>query len=152
MGEVLCFGKTMNEILTVLLRAAGCGLIALALAHVAIARKLRWREEALLMSRENGQIFLVHAFFLCLGLALMGLPCVFAPEIFLEKSKAGLWVSASLAIFWSLRLYFQFFVYHGDLWRGKRLETRLHWFFSLVWLGLVGVFGACALVQAGLIR
>ncbi len=141
----------MIEILTVLLRLAGCGLVLLALVHVQIARKLKWKEEALRMSPENGQIFLVHAFFLCLSLALMGLPCVFAPEIFLEKSRAGLWLSSSLAAFWTARLYCQFFVYKGELWRGKSLETRLHWLFSIVRLGLAAVFGTCALLQAGLI-
>lgn len=142
----------MNEILTVLLRVAGGGLILLALVHIFIAQQLKWKEQAKLMSPENAQIFLVHAFFICLVLAMMGLPCVFAPEIFLERSQAGLWLSVSFASFWALRLYFQFFVYRGDLWRGKTQETRLHWFFSVVWLGLVLVFGTCGAIQIGWLR
>jgi len=67
---------------------------------------------------------------------MMGLPCVFDPLMFLEKSRAGAWVSWSFAIFWAIRLYFQWFVYKADLWRGKRMETWMHWWFAFIWLAL----------------
>lgn len=137
----------MRDLLEILLRAAGVGLIVLAWVHIPIGRTLGWKEEAAGMSPANGQIFQVHAFFICLVVVLMGLPCLLAPRIFLERSEAGIWLAGSLTVFWMVRLYFQFFVYRSDLWRGKRRETGLHWWFGFVWLALSALFGACVLFQ-----
>jgi len=141
----------MNEALSILLRVAGAGLILLAFLHILIGRSLKWREDGRKLSPENEQIFHVHTFFVCLSIVLMGLPCLLMPSVFLERSQAGLWLAGSLGFFWATRLYFQFFVYRSDLWRGKRLETFMHWWFAFVWLGLAGLFGACVLYQLGLI-
>ncbi len=139
----------MIEILPLLLRTAGAGLILLALVHVPISRKLMWREQAARLSPENAAIFHVHAFFICVVLVMTGLPSLVDPAVFLEKSRAAAWASWSIFGFWLLRLYCQWFVYGSDLWRGKRLETFMHFWFSGVWLALVLVFGACGALQAG---
>lgn len=140
---------TMNAALTIALRLAGAGLILLALAHVPIARHLRWREDAARMSPVNESIFHVHGFFICLVLVMMGLPCLCDPAAFLAPSRAGAWLAWSYAGFWAARLYVQWFVYAPSLWRGKRLETALHWWFTLVWGGLATGFALCGARQAG---
>lgn len=139
----------MNEILTPLLRVAGTGLVALALLHVPISRKLRWKEEAAALSPVNASIFHVHAFFICLVLVMMGLPCLFDPAIFLLPSRAGGWLAWSFAGFWGVRLYCQWFVYRPHLWRGKRFETVMHWLFTFLWSALAGLFTACGFLQTG---
>jgi hypothetical protein len=139
----------MIETLPLFLRLAGVGLIALAVMHVPIGRRLNWREDVARLTPVNASIFHVHNFFICLVLVLMGLPCVFDPQVFLERSRAGAWVSWSIAAFWALRLYCQWFVYRADLWRGKPMETRLHWWFTFVWLALTSLFSLCAAVQMG---
>lgn len=139
----------MNTVLEILLRVAGAGLVMLAFLHIPIGRKLKWREDGRKLTPENEQVFHVHTFFVCLTVILMALPCLISPSVFLVKSEAGKWISGSLALFWAVRLYCQFFVYRGDLWRGKRLETFVHWCFVLIWLALAVVFGACFLLQCG---
>ncbi len=139
----------MSEILPFFLRLAGAGLILLAILHVPIGRHLKWREDAARLTPVNESIFHVHAFFICLVLVIMAMPCVFDPRVFLEKSRAGAWLAWSFAAFWATRLYFQWFVYRVDLWRGKRMETWVHGWFTLVWTSLVALFGACGGVQAG---
>jgi hypothetical protein len=129
------------------LKTAGLGLILLTFVHLPIGRYLHWREDARNLSPENEQIFHVHTFFICLSVLMMGLSCLLAPMIFVEKSQAGLWVSASLAVFWGMRFYFQFFVYRRELWRGKRLETIVHWSFALIWLLLALLFALCVMIQ-----
>ncbi len=136
----------------VLLRVAGAGLILLAVLHVPIARVLKWREDAARMSPANAAIFHVHAFFICLVLVIMGMPCLVNPEIFVEPTAAGAWLAWSFAGFWGARLYFQWFVYAPELWRGKRLETWLHAWFTLVWAGLTTVFALCGMLQAGWLK
>ncbi len=137
----------MNEILSILLRLAGAGLILLTFVHIPIGKTLKWKEDGRKLSPVNEQVFHVHTFFLCLIIFMMGLPCLLMPSIFLEKSPAGLWVAGSFAVFWATRLYFQFFVYRSDLWRGKRFETFVHFLFVLIWLSLTALFGACAAIQ-----
>jgi len=138
----------MNE-LEILLRVAGAGLLLLCFLHIPIGRSLKWKEDGKKLSPANEQVFHVHTFFICLVILLMALPCLFEPSVFLEKSRAGLWLAASLSLFWCVRLFFQFFVYRSDLWKGKRLETFVHWWFALVWAALAGVFGAAMFVQLG---
>lgn len=142
----------MIESLELLLRIGGVGLILLALVHVPVSRHLRWREDATRLTPTNASIFLVHAFFICVVLVLMGLPALLAPQVFLERSPAGAWLSWSLAVFWGIRLFVQWFVYPSALWRGKRFETRMHILFSVVWTLLTAVFVACGLVQSNLLH
>jgi len=80
---------------------------------------------------------------------LMGLPCLCDPRVFLEPTRAGAWISWSFATFWTTRLYCQWFVYQADLWRGKRMETFVHWWFTFIWTALAALFSACGLCQAG---
>jgi hypothetical protein len=139
----------MIELLEPLLRVAGAGLILLALAHIPMGVHLKWKEDAVRMSDANASIFHVHTLFICVGLVLMGLPALLAPQLFLVRTLAGAWMTSSIAVFWALRSFVQWFVYPSSLWRGKRLETALHIGFSFVWLGLTVLFAACALVQLG---
>src|SRR4051812_11613155 len=116
----------MKDALTVLLRVAGAGLILLAGLHVPIGRHLKWREDAARLSEVNASIFRVHAFFICFILVIMGLPCLLEPSVFLESSHAGAWLAWSFSAFWTTRLFFQWYVYPRNLWRGKRMETIVH--------------------------
>jgi len=142
----------MIDLLSLALRLAGAGLILLALLHIPIARRLRWREDAARLSQVNEDVFHVHAFFICVVLVAMGLPCLIEPGILLEKSRAGLWGTWSLAAFWALRLWFQWFVYRRCLWLGKPFETAIHFSFSVIWLSLTTIFALCGAVQAGWLR
>ena len=139
----------MIDLITILLRVSGAGLILLALLHVPIARRLNWREEAARMSELNQAVFHVHAFFIVLLLLIMGLPALLQPAVFIEPTAAGRWICWSLTIFWALRFIAQWTVYKPAWWKGKTFETTMHWFFSFVWLLLTALFGACAALQEG---
>ena len=139
----------MTELLSLLLRIAGAGLILLAVLHIPIGQRLRWKEDCKQLTLVNECVFHVHTLFICIVLVIMGLPCLIQPSIFLRPTAAGAWLAWSFAGFWLVRLYCQWFVYQADLWRGKRMETMVHWWFTFVWIALTGVFAACGAVQAG---
>jgi hypothetical protein len=139
----------MTDLLAILLRIAGAGLLLLAVLHIPIGRQLGWKEDCKRLTPTNEAVFHVHTFFICLTVVMMALPCLLDPAIFLVPSRAGAWISWSFAAFWGCRLYFQWFVYPAALWRGKRLETRVHILFTVIWLALTAVFAACGAVQAG---
>lgn len=142
----------MIETLTLLLRIAGAGLILLAVLHVPIGRRLKWREDAARMTPVNASIFHVHTFFICLVLVMMALPCLLDPRVFISQSRAGAWLAWSISAFWACRLYFQWFVYKPELWRGQRLQTAIHWSFTLIWTALTSLFAFCGLLQSGYLR
>jgi hypothetical protein len=139
----------MIDLLPILLRIAGTGLILLAFLHIPIARYLNWRGEAARMSELNATVFHVHTLFLCLVLVGMGLPALIEPSVFLTPTAAGRWGTWSLTVFWLIRLIFQWTTYRPAWWKGKRFETSMHWFFTVVWSYLASVFGCCAFAQHG---
>ena len=139
----------MIELLPVFLRIAGAGLLLLAIIHIPLGKALNWKEELQRLSLVNATIFRVHDFFVCMVVVIMGLPCLIQPAIFLQPTAAGAWLAWSFAVFWFVRLYCQWFVYKPELWRGKRMETAVHWCFTFLWIALTGVFAACGAVQVG---
>jgi hypothetical protein len=139
----------MTFTLDILLRTAGAILLMLAALHQPISRRLKWREEALLLSPVNAAVFRVHALFIVLILVLMSVPCLVDPWIFLEKSRAGAWLAWTFAAFWAVRLYVQWFVFPQALWRGKETETRVHFVFTVLWFFMVSLFFVCGARQAG---
>jgi hypothetical protein len=139
----------MTEILIPALRIAGGGLLLLAVLHLPISRRLRWNEESARMSLLNASVFRVHNLFICLVLVATGLPCLFDPHVLIEPSRAAAWGAWSLCAFWSMRLWCQWLVYPASLWRGKRLETALHAWCSVVWAFLAVLFGVCGARQVG---
>jgi hypothetical protein len=139
----------MIELLPLFLRIAGAGLILLAVLHVPIGRHLQWREDTARLAPANHDIFHVHALFVCLMLVGMGLPCLFDPAVLVEKSRAGAWGAWLLTGFWAVRLYCQWFVYRPELWKGKPLETAMHWVFTAIWTFLTALFAVCAARQSG---
>ena len=141
----------MIETVSLFLRFAGAGLILLAFVHIPIGKHLKWSEDAARLTPVNASIFRVHTFFICLVLVMMGLPCLFDPLVFMEKSRAGAWLAWSFSAFWVIRLYFQWFVYRTEFWRGKRRETLVHCWFTIVWASLAALFAVCGLVQLGVI-
>ncbi len=142
----------MNSTLVILLRIAGAVLLLLAAMHGPIGRRLKWREEALLLSPVNTAVFRVHALFICLALVLMALPCIADPWVFLERNRAGAWLAWTFAAFWAARLYVQWFVFPRALWVGKRFETKVHLIFTAIWIFLAAVFVICGARQAAWIQ
>jgi hypothetical protein len=116
------------------LRIVGVLLFALLSLNFVLPRRFRWREELGRLSLFNRQIFIVHAMFICLILAMFGALSLFWAPLLLESAPLPRVVLAGLALFWFARLLVQWFVYDRSLWRGKRFETAVHFVFTGVWL------------------
>jgi len=81
----------------------------------------------------------VHTFFIALTVFLMGLlSLLYSAE--LVTLPFGRVISLGIGIFWLVRLFFQFFVYSKDLWKGKRFETIMHILFAITWVYLAAVY------------
>ena len=121
------------------LKIVGYLLIALALLHVIFPTYFKWKTALASLTLLDRQLMYVHTFFVALVVLLMGLLCVSASEE-ITHSILGKKIALGLFVFWALRLYFQFFVYSPELWRGKRFETFVHVLFSAFWFYISAVF------------
>lgn len=117
----------------------GTLLMVLALIHIIFPKYFNWKIELQPLSLINRQMMTTHTFFIALTVFLMGLLCVTSATQLIETSL-GNKIILGLAIFWSIRLFFQFFVYSKILWKGKKFETIIHIIFSGFWVYLCIIF------------
>ena len=121
------------------LKIIGCLLICLAFIHIVFPKYFNWGEELKSLSLVNRQMMTVHTFFIALTVFLMGLLCVTSSSELIE-TNLGKKIALGLGIFWTIRLFIQFFGYSADLWKGKKFETLIHIIFSLLWIYISIVF------------
>nr|WP_245243749.1 hypothetical protein [Mariniflexile gromovii] len=117
----------------------GTLLIVLALIHIGFPKYFNWNAELNTLSLLNRQMMTVHTFFIALTVFLMGLLCVTSANEIID-TNLGRKIALAFAIFWSIRLYIQFFIYSPKLWKGKKFETSIHILFSLFWFYFSLVF------------
>ncbi|MFI5132118.1 MAG: hypothetical protein ACHQFX_19090 [Chitinophagales bacterium] len=121
------------------LKIIGIILIVLALIHIVFPRFFKWKQELNSLSTMNRQLMLVHTFFIALMVLLNGLLCLSsAPELI--NTNLGKKISLGLGVFWTIRLFIQFFGYSPVVWKGKPFETTVHVLFSLLWTYLSLIF------------
>lgn len=120
-------------------KTIGIILIALAFVHVIFPKYFKWKEELKPLSLINQQIMKVHTFFIALVVFLIGLLCLTSSND-LINTELGKKVSLGFGIFWSFRLFIQFFGYSSKLWKGKKMETIVHIIFSFLWTYLSYIF------------
>lgn len=113
--------------------------ILLALLHFFFPEYFNWKKELGSLSLINRQMMYVHMFFIAFGVFLLGLLCLTSSDALLNTTF-GRRVSLGLAVFWTVRLYVQLFVYSTKLWKGKALETIIHILFSLFWAYVSTIF------------
>jgi hypothetical protein len=121
------------------LQVIGVLLISLALIHIFFPKYFNWDKELKSLSLINRQMMTVHTFFVAFTVFLMGLLCLTSSNELIE-TNLGKKMSLGIGIFWTVRLFIQFFGYSTDLWKGKAFETAMHIIFSLLWIYLSVVF------------
>ncbi len=107
----------------------GVLLIVLALIHIVFPKYFHWEKELKSLSLINRQMMTIHTFFVALAVFLMGLLCLTSSSE-LMATNFGKRISLGLGVFWTVRLFAQFFWYSSTLWKGKQFETLMHVFFQ----------------------
>jgi len=115
------------------LESAGVLQLALAVAHFWFPQRFDWKGDLAKLSLLNRQIFVVHCLFIVLVLVLFGCLSLFWSQLLIEPNRLARLVLGAFTVFWSLRLYVQWFVYDPALWRGRPFETMAHLCFTLLW-------------------
>lgn len=121
------------------LKMIGVLLVALGMMHIVFPKYFKWTEELECVSLVNKQIMYVHTFFIALTLVLMGALCLSSAND-LITTALGRRITLGFSVFWIARLLIQFFGYSSKLWRGKRLESFIHFIFILLWIYMSAIF------------
>jgi hypothetical protein len=129
----------MYETLEIQIRIAGILLVVLSLIHAIFPKYFKWKEDLKPLSLMNRQMMVTHTFFIALTVLLMGILC-FTSASQLIETDLGKSISLGFAVFWSIRLFLQFFGYSSALWKGKRFETIIHILSSCFWLYISIIF------------
>lgn len=125
--------------MTIQLNIVGGILVVLSLVHLIFPRYFNWKTELQALSLINRQMMQVHTFFIALTVLLMGLLCLSSASE-LVNTALGNKIALGLGVFWTARLYVQFFGYSSALWKGRAFETFVHLVFILLWSYLSGLF------------
>lgn len=121
------------------LKIIGGALIVLGIIHIIFPKYFKWQDELKHLSLINRQMMQTHTFFIALTVSFMGVLCLTQSEGIIN-TPLGQNVAFGLGVFWSLRLFFQLFVYSSKLWKGKLFETAVHILFTLFWIYMTVVF------------
>lgn len=117
----------------------GIVLIVLAFIHAIFPKFFNWDKELASLSLINRQMMVVHTFFIAFVVFLMGLLCLSSSHELIE-TNLGKKIVLGFGVFWSVRLFVQFFGYSAALWKGKTFETAVHILFALLWTYLSLIF------------
>ena len=121
------------------LKIIGILLILLAAIHIVFPRYFNWKIELNSLSLINRQLMYIHSFFIAFVVLLIGVLCLTSAGD-LTSTTLGKRISLGLGIFWTTRLFIQFFGYSPKLWKGKTFETSVHIFFTIFWVYLSTIF------------
>ena len=121
------------------LKIVGYLLMGLSFLHFALPKYFNWKEELRGLTQMNRQLMYVHSFFIALIVFLIGWLCVTSSSELIETTL-GRRLALGLVVFWSIRLFIQFFGYSSEIWKGKTFETIIHILASAFWLYLSVLF------------
>lgn len=128
-----------TETLHIHFHIIGILLIALSMIHIIFPKYFNWKVELKELSLINRQMMKTHTFFIALIVLMMGILCLYSTDDLIH-TELGKIISLGFGLFWSIRLYVQFFGYSSQLWKGKAFETIVHIVFSHMWLYLSFIF------------
>lgn len=115
------------------------GVIMLALLHFYFPKYFNWKQELNSLSIMNREMMYVHSLFIAFVVFLIGVLCLTSSNELLSTTL-GKRISLGIGIFWTARLFVQFFGYSSKIWKGKSFETAVHILFSFFWTYLSVVF------------
>lgn len=115
------------------LKFIGILLMLLGLIHLRFPKYFKWKVSLKSLDLLNNQIFKVHTFFIGWFVFLFGVLTYICSNELISTSL-GHKICLGFGMTWLIRLYFQLFVYSSELWKGKRFETIIHIFFTILWV------------------
>ena len=126
-----------------LLYFAAAAQLGIAVLNLFLVRVLKWRADLARMPLLVREVFMVHAWFISLTLAIFAaLTFRFAPDITSGTAEIYRWLALCIAVFWGFRTVLQVTYYSSSHWRGQPKRLLAH----IVLLALYASFTAIYVV------
>lgn len=127
--------------LELVLYAVAAVQLAVAVVNLFLVRLLGWRDELERMPLLVREVFVVHAWFISVTLAMFGaLTWRFAPEFARAPHEIFRWLAMGIGLFWALRTVLQVTYYSSSHWKGRLDRTVIHVVLLAVYGGLAGTY------------
>lgn len=123
------------------LRIVGVLLLLLGISHALFNRYFGWEKELATISLFTRRVFFVHNFFIGLGVFLAGAGSLLYADSLIRPGALSRALLAGMTVFWSCRLFAQFFAYDSVIWRGDRFRTLMHTAFTVLWCYVTATYG-----------
>jgi hypothetical protein len=134
-----------NMKLELVLYVVAIAQLAVAVVNLFLVRLLGWRADLERMPLLIREVFVVHAWFISVTLAIFGAVTIrFAPEFAAASHEVFRWLAAGIGAFWALRTVLQVTYYSSSHWKGRTDRTLIH----VLCLAAYGGFAAAYLMAA----
>lgn len=115
--------------------------LAVAVVNLFLVRLLGWKSELQRMPLLVREVFVVHAWFISVTLAIFGaLTMRFAPEFATAPHEVFRWLAGGIGAFWALRTVLQITYYSTSHWKGRLDRTIIHIVLLLTYGGLAAAY------------
>jgi hypothetical protein len=132
--------------LEIILYTVAAAQLGVALVNLFLVRLLGWRPDLERMPLLIREVFVVHAWFISVTLAIFGaITFRFAPEFAAASHEVFRWLAAGIAFFWGLRTLLQITYYSSSHWKGRTDRTVIHIVLLATYGGLAAAYTAAAL-------
>jgi hypothetical protein len=130
-----------NMKLELVLYIVAAAQLAVAVVNLFLVRLLGWKSELERMPLLVREVFVVHAWFISLTLAIFGAVTMrFAPEFAASSHEVFRWLAGGIGAFWGLRTVLQITYYSTSHWKGRLDRTIIHIVLLLTYGGLAATY------------
>jgi len=132
--------------LETVLYAAAAAQLGVAVVNLFLVRLLGWRPDLERMPLLIREVFIVHAWFISVTLAIFGaITFRFAPDFAAASHEVFRWLAAGIAFFWALRTVLQMTYYSSSHWKGRTDRTVIHILLLATYGGFAAAYAAAAM-------
>jgi len=132
--------------LETVLYAAAAAQLGVAVVNLFLVRLLGWRPDLERMPLLIREVFVVHAWFISVTLAIFGaITFRFAPDFAAASHEVFRWLAAGIAFFWALRTVLQMTYYSSSHWKGRTDRTVIHILLLATYGGFAAAYAAAAM-------
>lgn len=127
--------------LEIVLYVVAAAQLGVAVLNLFLVRLLGWRADLERMPLLIREVFMVHAWFISVTLAIFGAVTLrFAPEFTGASHEVFRWLAGGIGFFWALRTVLQITYYSSSHWKGRTDRTIIHILLLAIYGGLAATY------------
>ena len=141
----------MKELLDLGLQVSGWSLVLLCIGSIWIPKVLGWREKLVSLTPLMKELWWTHSLYVWGSHIFFAVMALAHRDWFLSGSPVAASLAGFICLWWSVRLYLQFFGFDFDEVEDGFLHKAAKHILTLLFIGLVFVFGMTVAWNLGLL-